>query len=53
MHDVSLRGVFECVGHLDRDVDRAGKVERPFLHDDVAEVRAFDEFEDDVVPAIV
>ena len=51
--DVALGGMFECVGYLDRDVDRAGQIERPFLDDDIAEVRAFDVFEDDVVPAVV
>ena len=53
VHDVALGGMLECVGYLDRDVDRAGQVERPLVRDDIAEVRALDVFEDDVVPAVV
>ena len=51
--DVSLGGMLECVGHLDRHIDRAGHVEGPFVRDHIAEVGALDEFEDDVVPAVV
>ena len=51
--DLPLGGVFEGISDLDRDIDGACEVEGTFLEDDIAEVGAFDVFEDDVVPAVI
>ena len=43
--------MLERLGHLRREPDGTGQVERPLLGDEIAEVRAIDELEDDVMPA--
>ena len=53
VHDVALPGVRQRVGDLQRVAERVGQRQRAVRVHQIADVRAFDVFEDDVVQAAV